>query len=105
MALTPVLRQEVADQTGHRLALEVEALRELGITSLLGFAQALTQRGVPTPRGTNSWTHTTVARLLARVGTGQCLKLPRFGGVFDGFVDYGSVVATSIIASYAIGER
>ena len=33
------------------------------------------------------------------------LKLPRFGGVFDGFVDYGSVVATSIIASYAIGER
>jgi hypothetical protein len=33
------------------------------------------------------------------------LKLPRFGGVFDGFVDYGSVVATSIIASYAMGER
>jgi CRISPR system Cascade subunit CasA len=33
------------------------------------------------------------------------LKLPRFGGVFDGFVDYGSVVATSIVASYAIGER
>jgi len=37
-------------------------------------------------------------------GEGQ-MKLPRFGGVFDGFVDYGSVVATSIIASYAIGER
>jgi hypothetical protein len=37
---------------------------------------------------------------------GECpVKLPRFGGVFDGFVDYGSVVATSIIASYAIGER
>ena len=35
----------------------------------------------------------------------DALKLPRFGGVFDGFVDYGSVVATSIIASYAIGER
>jgi hypothetical protein len=33
------------------------------------------------------------------------LKLPRFRGVFDGFVNYGSVVTTSIIASYAIGER
>ena len=32
------------------------------------------------------------------------LKLPRFRGVFDGFVDYGSMVTTSI-ASYAIGER
>jgi hypothetical protein len=33
------------------------------------------------------------------------VKLPRFRGVFDGFVDYGSVVTTSIMASYAIGER
>jgi hypothetical protein len=33
------------------------------------------------------------------------LKLPRLRGVFDGFVDYDSVVTTSIIASYAIGER
>jgi hypothetical protein len=33
------------------------------------------------------------------------LKLPRLRGVFDGFVDYVSVVMTSIIASYAIGER
>ena len=37
------------------------------------------------------------------VGVG--LKLPRLCGVFDGFVDYDSVVTTSIIASYAIGER
>jgi hypothetical protein len=36
---------------------------------------------------------------------GVSLKLPRFRGVFDGFVDYGSVVTTSIMASYAIGER
>jgi hypothetical protein len=35
----------------------------------------------------------------------QHVKLPRFRGVFDGFVDYGSVVTTSIMASYAIGER
>jgi hypothetical protein len=33
------------------------------------------------------------------------LKLPRFRGVFDSYVDYGSVVTTSIMASYAIGER
>ena len=29
----------------------------------------------------------------------RSLKLPRFGGVFDGFVDYGSVVATSTFSS------
>jgi hypothetical protein len=33
------------------------------------------------------------------------LKLPRFRGVFDGYFDYGSVVTTSIMASYAIGDR
>jgi hypothetical protein len=33
------------------------------------------------------------------------LKLPRFGGVFDGYIYYVSVVTTSIRASYAIGER
>jgi AmiR/NasT family two-component response regulator len=37
--------------------------------------------------------------------TAKRVKLPRFRGVFDGFVDYGSVVTTSIMASYAIGER
>jgi hypothetical protein len=36
---------------------------------------------------------------------GDHLKLPRFRGVFDGFVDYDSVVTTSIIASNTIGER
>ena len=30
-----------------------------------GLARALSERGVPTPRGGNVWTHTTVARLLA----------------------------------------
>ena len=33
------------------------------------------------------------------------LKLPRFRRVFDGFVDYGSVVTASVVASYVIGER
>lgn len=60
-------RQERAERTGHRCALEVEALRNAGITSLAGMAQALTERGVPTPRGSRIWTHTTVARALSRV--------------------------------------
>jgi DNA invertase Pin-like site-specific DNA recombinase len=30
------VRQEVADQTGHRLSLEMDALREAGITSMQG---------------------------------------------------------------------
>jgi hypothetical protein len=33
------------------------------------------------------------------------MKLPRLRGEFDGFVDYGSVVTTSLIASNTIGER
>jgi hypothetical protein len=60
-------RGDAADRTAHRLLLEVERLREAGVASLQGLAQALTERGVPTPRGSDTWTHTTVARLLARV--------------------------------------
>ncbi|HEY8614309.1 MAG TPA: recombinase family protein, partial [Roseomonas sp.] len=59
-------RQEEATRTAHRLALEVEALREEGITTYQGLAHALAERGVPTPRGGSKWTHTTVARLLVR---------------------------------------
>jgi hypothetical protein len=33
------------------------------------------------------------------------LKLARFRGVLDVSVDYGSVLTTSLMASYAIGER
>jgi hypothetical protein len=33
-----------------------------------GLARALTEDGVSTPRGGDVWTHTTVARLLARTG-------------------------------------
>jgi hypothetical protein len=36
---------------------------------------------------------------------GGTMKLSRFRRVFDGFVDYDSVVTTSIIASNTIGER
>ena len=39
------------------------------------------------------------------VGPVEVLKLPRFRGVFGVYLDCGSVVTTSIMASYAIGER
>jgi len=60
------VRREGAERAAHRLALEVEALRGEGISSLAGLAQALTERGVTTPRGSAVWTHTTVARVLCR---------------------------------------
>ena len=68
-ALAARTRQLVADTTAHRLWLEIERLRAGGVMTLVGLAKALTERGVPTPSLGQSWTHTTVARLLARVET------------------------------------
>jgi hypothetical protein len=62
-------RREEAARTAHRLALEMEALRAVGITTNAGLARALMQQGVVTPRGAGTWTHTTVARVLERLGT------------------------------------
>jgi len=61
------VRREGAERAAHRPALEVAALRGEGITSHAGLAEALTERGVATPRGGTIWTHTTVARVLAQV--------------------------------------
>jgi hypothetical protein len=60
-------RVQQATRTAHRLALEVKVLRAEGITTHQGLARALTERGVPTPRGSSAWTHTTVARVLERL--------------------------------------
>ena len=60
-------RGEVADTAAHRLSIEIAALQAEGSMSHQGLARALTQRGVPTPLGGPTWTHTTVARLLGRV--------------------------------------
>jgi DNA invertase Pin-like site-specific DNA recombinase len=59
-------RGVAAERAAHRLLLEVEALRDEGITSMQGLARALTERRVPTPGGGGTWTHTTVARLRHR---------------------------------------
>jgi DNA invertase Pin-like site-specific DNA recombinase len=64
-AAAATARAGQATRTAHRLLLEVEALRDEGLTHR-GLARALAERGVPTPCGSGTWTHTTVARLLAR---------------------------------------
>ena len=61
------VRREGAERAAHRLAFEVAALRDAGIGTMQGLATALTERGVPAPRGGATWTHTTVARVLGRV--------------------------------------
>jgi len=62
-------RAATADRTAYRLLLEVEAPRAAGVTTNIGLARALTDQGTPAPRGGANWTHTTVARLLARADT------------------------------------
>jgi DNA invertase Pin-like site-specific DNA recombinase len=64
-----VARGVAAERAAHRLLLEVDRLRDEGVNSRQALARALTERGVPTPRGGEIWTHTTVGRLLARTGT------------------------------------
>jgi hypothetical protein len=61
-------RVERATRNAHRLALEVKALRGQGVTTNAGIARALTDRGIPTPRGGAVWTHTTVARVIEELG-------------------------------------
>jgi DNA invertase Pin-like site-specific DNA recombinase len=65
-ACAALARREAAERAAHRLALEVERLRAEGIVAHAALARALTERGVRTPRGGVAWTHTTVARVLAR---------------------------------------
>src|SRR4051794_23440041 len=60
-------RGDAATRAAHRLSLEIDGLRAAGVTTLVGLARSLTERGVATPRGGAVWTHTTVARVLARV--------------------------------------
>jgi DNA invertase Pin-like site-specific DNA recombinase len=62
-------RRDAAERAAHRLLLEVDRFRQAGITSRQALARALTERGVPTPQGSETWSHTTVAPLLARTDT------------------------------------
>ncbi len=66
-AAAALARGEEAARTAHRLAIEIERLKDEGVSTSAGLARALTKGGVPTPRDGRVWTHTTVARLLERV--------------------------------------
>ncbi len=68
-AAATLARREAAERAAHRLALEVELLSAEGIRGQRALAQALNARQVPTPSGNGAWTHTTVARALARAAT------------------------------------
>jgi hypothetical protein len=48
--------------------IEIQALKDDGFATDIGLARALNARQVPTPRGNGRWTHTTVARVVARSG-------------------------------------
>ena len=61
-------RRQMADRAAHRLSLEVEILQAAGTRSRRALARALNEKGIPPPLGGGVWTHTTVARVLHRVG-------------------------------------
>jgi hypothetical protein len=65
-AAAATARREMAEQAAHRLALEIARLEQDGVLGQASLARALTERDVPTPGGSATWTHTTVARILVR---------------------------------------
>ena len=67
-AIAAHARLEVARRAAHRLALEVDRLRAESVKGHAALARALNEMGMPTPTGRGIWTHTTVARVLARAG-------------------------------------
>jgi DNA invertase Pin-like site-specific DNA recombinase len=66
-AAAAVARRLEAERAAHRLALEMESLRGEGIVGMAALARALSARAIPTPGKATEWTHTTVARVLARM--------------------------------------
>jgi len=59
-------RRSGAEKAAHRLALDFERLRAVGVLSHAAIARRLNESGVPGPSGRGDWTHTTVARVLAK---------------------------------------
>ena len=56
-AVAAVALGQKAIRTAHRLSLEIESPQSEGMSSLIGLARDLTERGVPTPREREEWTH------------------------------------------------
>ncbi|MDN3564605.1 hypothetical protein QWZ14_09540 [Paeniroseomonas aquatica] len=55
--LVGVARRKVAEQAAHRVAIDIERLREGSVTSHAAMARALNERGVPVPSGRGTWTY------------------------------------------------
>jgi DNA invertase Pin-like site-specific DNA recombinase len=66
-ASAAMARRLEADRAAHRLTLEMERLRAEGIVGMAALARALSARAIPTPGKASEWTHTTVARVMARM--------------------------------------
>jgi DNA invertase Pin-like site-specific DNA recombinase len=60
-------RKARADGRIAELAPVIGELRNAGVTSLGGLARALTERSIPTPHGSSTWTATQVSRVLSRL--------------------------------------
>jgi DNA invertase Pin-like site-specific DNA recombinase len=56
-----------ADERASDLAHIIHHIKRAGVTSLSGIARALTARRIPTPRGSDEWSATQVARTVARI--------------------------------------
>ncbi|MBP1060023.1 DNA invertase Pin-like site-specific DNA recombinase [Bradyrhizobium japonicum] len=56
-----------ANERAADLAHIIRDLQSSGVTTLSGLAKALTERGVPTPRGSAEWAAVQVARTVARL--------------------------------------
>jgi hypothetical protein len=59
------VRQRKARDRARDLAPVLAEVRKAGITSANGIARELTTRGIPTARGSTTWTAVQVQRLLA----------------------------------------
>jgi len=60
------VRAARADARAADLAPVIADLRGRGVETLTGIAQALTERGIPTPRGRGAWSAVQVSRAMAR---------------------------------------
>lgn len=66
----------LAQERAVDLAPVLAELRGSGVASLRGIARALTERGIPTPRGRSYWTPAQVTRILGRLQSSTTLKDP-----------------------------
>jgi DNA invertase Pin-like site-specific DNA recombinase len=62
------VRRAKADARAADIGPTIAEIRRTGIVSLTGIADALNDRGIPTPRGGSKWSAVQVGRILERLG-------------------------------------